>query len=178
MIKQVEEKEAKAEGDKARDNGKKRSRVVSAGFIVRSQGGKYLMGKTTKFPKKRCWTVFKGQQEEGESIIATATRELKEEAGINILRSKNLQLSQSTTPFYSFSMKEKLVYLYLLDDTNGELNDAEFSCNSYWGKDRLPEICEHQWMTLDEMDKVIFPSQRGMVAFLRGSELESNVISD
>ena len=87
--------------DNSRES-KKRDRVVSAGFVVRSKDGKYLLGKTTKFPKEQCWTVFKGQQEKGESLIATATRELKEESGIDILRNTTLQLSQSTSPYQSF----------------------------------------------------------------------------
>ena len=88
-------------------NEKARGRVVSAGFIVRSKDGKYLIGKTTKYPKDQCWTVFKGQQEEGESIIGAATRELREESGIDILRSVELQYSQSTSPFYTFALKER-----------------------------------------------------------------------
>jgi 8-oxo-dGTP pyrophosphatase MutT (NUDIX family) len=154
----------------------KPKRIVSAGFIVRSKDGKYLIGRTTKYPKDQCWTVFKGQQEYGESLIATATRELREEAGIDILRSVPLQLSQSTSPFYSFSMKDKDVILYLLNDETGALDDAKFRCSSDWGPDgdKVPEICEYKWCTLDEMEKLVFPSQRGLVTHLRESRLESS----
>jgi len=150
---------------------KKKKRVVSAGFIVRSQDGKYLVGRTTKYPKDQCWTVFKGQQEAGESLIATATRELREEAGIDILRNADLQLSQSTSPYFSFAMKDKDVILYLLNDEKGVLNDTDFKCQSFWGSNRTPEICEYKWCTLDEMAVLVFPSQRGLVEFLRGVKL-------
>jgi 8-oxo-dGTP pyrophosphatase MutT (NUDIX family) len=149
------------------DRNKKNKRVVSAGFIVRSKDGKYLLGRTTKYPKDQCWTVFKGQQEAGESLIATATRELREEAGIDILRSVDLQLSQSTSSYFEFAMKDKDVVLYLLNDEKGVLDDTKFSCSSYWGTSRTPEICEYQWVTLDEMATMVFPSQRGLVEFLR-----------
>lgn len=142
-------------------------RVVSAGFIVRSKGGKYLIGKTTKYPKDQCWTVFKGQQEYGESLIGTATRELKEEAGVDILSSVPLQLSQSTSQFYSFSMKGKDVILYLLNDENGVLDNFNFECSSWWGPNKTPEISEYKWCTLEEMDKLVFPSQRGLVDYLK-----------
>ena len=154
------------------DNVKKRKRrVVSAGFIVRSQDGKYLLGRTTKYPKDQCWTVFKGQQEDNESLIATATRELKEESGIDILRNVDLQLSQSTSPYFSFAMKDKDVVLYLLNDEKGVLNEKEFSCQSYWGSNKTPEICEYKWCTLDEMQELVFPSQRGLVDYLRTVDL-------
>ena len=151
----------------------KRKRVVSAGFVVRSDDGKYLIGRTTKYPKDQCWTVFKGQQEYGESLIATATRELKEEAGIDILRSPELQLSQSTSPYFSFAMKDKDVVLYLLNDDKGILpKDVEqFKCASYWGPNKTPEICEFKWSSLDEMEELVFPSQRGLVDHLRKSNL-------
>jgi 8-oxo-dGTP pyrophosphatase MutT (NUDIX family) len=149
----------------------KRKRVVSAGFVVRSKDGKYLLGKTTKYPKDQCWTVFKGQQEYGESLIATATRELKEEAGIDILRSMDLQLSQSTSPYFSFAMKDKDVVLYLLNDDKNVLKDTKFRCSSYWGPNKTPEICEYRWCTLDEMASLVFPSQRGLVEHLRKSGL-------
>ena len=147
-------------------------RVVSAGFIVRSQDGKYLLGKTNKFPKAQCWTVFKGQQESGESLIATATRELKEEAGIDILRNVKLQLSQSTSPFYHFAMKDKDVILYLLNDELGVLNDYEFKFSSYWGPNKNPEICEYKWVDLDEMAELVFPSQRGLVDYLKSKSFK------
>jgi ADP-ribose pyrophosphatase YjhB (NUDIX family) len=156
-----------------RDFNKKRKRVVSAGFIVRSKEGKYLLGKTTKYPKEQCWTVFKGQQEYGESLIATATRELREESGIDILRSMDLQLSQSTSPFFSFAMKDKDVILYLLNDDKGILGEdvSKFKCSSYWGPNKTPEIEEFKWCSLDEMAKLVFPSQRGLVEHLKKSPL-------
>jgi len=159
--------EVRRDSEKGSRNERRPKRVVSAGFIVRSQDGKYLIGRTTKYPKDQCWTVFKGQQEYGESLIATATRELKEESGIDILRSVELQLSQSTSPFYTFSMKDKDVILYLLNDTNGVLKNHEMRCASYWGPNKIPEICEYKWCDLDEMEKLVFPSQRGLVEHLR-----------
>jgi predicted NUDIX family NTP pyrophosphohydrolase len=146
-------------------------RVVSAGFIVRSKGGKYLLGRTNKYPKKQSWTTFKGQQEKGESLMATATRELREESGIDILKSVDLQLSQSTSVFFKFSIKEKDVVLYLLNDTKGVLDNMEFNCSSYWGPERTPEICEFKWFTLAEMSDNIFPSQKGLVDYLKSRGL-------
>lgn len=166
---------SREESRKANGNRERKGMTVSAGFIVRSKDGRYLLGRTTKFPKKRCWTVFKGQQEEGESLIYTATRELREESGIDILRKSELQKCQSTVPFHTFLIKEKIVYLYLLIDEEGVLDDFNFSCNSYWGKDRVPEICDHRWFDIDEMESFIFPSQRGLIDKLRDLEKDLSV---
>ena len=68
-------------------------------------------------------------------------------------------------------MKNKDVVLYLLNDTIGELNDKEFTCYSCWGASRTPEICEYKWATLDEMEEMVFPSQKGLVEYLRSSPL-------
>ena len=166
--KQYKKPERQARPERRPRDSKPVKRLISAGFIVRSKDGRILLGQTNKYPKKQCWTVFKGQQEEGESLMATAVRELKEEAGIDILRSKELQLSHSTSPFFTFPMKDKDVVLYLLDDTEDVLKDAEFKCSSYWGPSKTPEICGYQWATYDEMESLIFPSQRGLVKYLRG----------
>jgi len=160
-------------------NVQRNNRVVSAGFIVRSKGGKYLIGRTTKYPKDKCWTVFKGQQERDESLIQTAARELREESGIDILRNETLQLSHSTSPFCSFAMKDKDVVLYLLNDDKGVLDEyalegeegLRFKCSSYWGAQRTPEIAAYKWCTLDEMEELVFPSQRSVVEALRASNL-------
>jgi 8-oxo-dGTP pyrophosphatase MutT (NUDIX family) len=141
--------------------------------VVRSKDGKYLLGRTTKYPKDQCWTVFKGQQERGESLMATAVRELREEAGIDILRNQDLQLSHSTSPFFSFAMKGKDVILYLLNDERDVLKETNFKCSSYWGPNKNPEISEYQWCDLDEMEAMVFPSQRGLVAHLRTVEFSS-----
>ena len=154
-----------------KDRVQSRKRVISAGFVVRSKGGKILLGQTTKYPKKQCWTVFKGQQEEGECLIATAVRELREESGIDILRSKELQMSHSTSPFFTFPMKDKDVILYLLNDDQGVLEEASFKCSSYWGANKAPEICDYKWVTYDEMAEMVFPSQRGLVECLKKSSL-------
>lgn len=141
-------------------------RTVSAGFIIRGKDKKYLLGRAS-YENESAWTVFKGHVEEGESLIEAATRELFEETGVDAASNDKLCKNMSTNPIYQYSMKNKDVYLFFIDDKDGVLDGFDFKCNSFWG-DGNPEILEYKWFDVDEMANVLFRSQRGMVETLKG----------
>jgi len=134
------------------------AKKVSTGFIVVSKDNKILIGKGCN-RSSNCWTVFKGGVEEGESWIETAIRELKEESGIDINSSVVLQKSISTVPVHSYSMRKKDVYLYLLKDDEGILDDFDFCCDSRVEGDGPPEILAYKWVDIDELNDYLFFSQ-------------------
>jgi len=142
-------------------------RLVSSGFIIRGKGKRILLGKADGHKEPYCWTVFKGQIEEGEDLINTAIRELKEESGIDINSDMRLNKNISSNYVYSYNLHHKDVYLFILEDVEGALDSYPFSCSSIWGDTGNPEISNYQWFTVDEMDNYIFPSQRGLVEFLK-----------
>jgi len=144
-------------------------KVVSSGFVVRSKDKKYLMGKP-EYKGNQSWTVFKGQSEGNESLIETAIRELREETAIDINSDQRLQCNISTSPIHKYSMKNKDVYIFLLDDRLGALDGFEFKCDSYWGEEKNPEILDFKWFTADEMMAVVFHSQKGLVEVLKRME--------
>lgn len=145
---------------------KLKPRAISSGFIIRGRDGRYLLGRAT-FENESAWTAFKGHVEEGETLIEAATRELKEETGIDVTLDERLCKSMSTNYVFQYSMKNKDVFLFFLDDKDGALDNVKFECNSFWGNGN-PEILEYKWFELDEMQDILFPSQKGMVPFLRG----------
>jgi len=144
-------------------------RVVSSGFVVKSRDGRFLLGKADGHKEPDCWTVFKGQQEDEETLMDTAIRELKEESGIDISADHRLNKNISTNTIYSYNLRHKDVFLFMLTDKEGVLNNFEFSCSSCWKDDR-PEISDYKWVTLEEMYDHIFPSQRGLIDTLKARE--------
>lgn len=133
---------------------------ISAGFVVRGKSGKILLGRST-FDKDVSWTVFKGGVENGESLLQTAIRELKEESGIDLNSDQRLLSCISSEPFYTYSVNNKIVHLFLLDDVNGILDEYTFCCSSFWEKNN-PEIVDYKWFDVSEINKYVFYSQRSI----------------
>ena len=138
------------------------SKITSAGFAVLSKDNQILLGKAQKYNDKGNWTIFKGQQEEGESLIETAIRELYEESGIDIISDNKLNVNTSSSPFFVFGINDKTVYVYLLRDKDGVLEDFKFNCSSYFG-DNQPEISEYAWFSIKDAMSKVYPSQRGLI---------------
>lgn len=139
---------------------------ISAGFAIMSNDRKILLGKTDKYQKVNNWTIFKGQQENGESLIETATRELKEEANIDIIKDDRLNKNISSSPFFVFGVNDKIVYVYLLIDRESVIKESDLKCNSFWAHN-TPEIQEYKWVNIDEADRFVYPSQRPLIEKLK-----------
>jgi 8-oxo-dGTP pyrophosphatase MutT (NUDIX family) len=150
------------------------NKVISSGFVVKSRDGRYLLGRADGHSEPFCWTIFKGQQEGNETLMDTAIRELKEETGIDVNADHRLNRNISTNPFFTYSLRHKDVYVYMLEDVEGALNDFNFSCSSFW-IDNKPEISEYTWCTIEEMRRKIFPSQRDLVSKLERMEAKKNI---
>jgi predicted NUDIX family NTP pyrophosphohydrolase len=151
----------------------KRNKYISAGFLVECCNGKYLLGKVYGKKSARAFTIFKGGLENDENTMDAAIRELKEEAGINVLADSRLIKNISSKPIFKYTISkknfEKKVIVYLLVDKEGVLDKFKPKCCSYFlidGK-QVPEICEYGWFTLEELPKVLLKSQLGLVKELQ-----------
>ena len=145
------------------------NRKTSVGFVVELRDGRYLFGRATGHKEPNNYTIFKGQIEDGESLIDTAIRELREESGIDVSADDRLNKHISSTPIFTYHMSQKDVIVFLLVDSEGVLDSFEFSCSSFFqidGKD-YPEIDAYKKFTLDELEKVVFSSQLGLVEELK-----------
>jgi len=142
-------------------------KIISSGFIVQCSDGKYLLGKSSKKKDKCCWTLFKGGRIENETLIETAIRELREESGIDIAKDDKLNRNISTNPIYSYSLKDKDIFVFLLVDKDGVLDKFEPFCSSFYKNNNEPEIVEYKKFDLKEMYDCILPSQRGLLEVLK-----------
>jgi 8-oxo-dGTP pyrophosphatase MutT (NUDIX family) len=138
-------------------------REISCGFIIVNNNKKVLLGKTNSGN----YTVFKGKQEKNETFLDTAIRELSEESGIDINILPQLKEYISTEPVFEYHLKNKDVFLFLLEDNLGLLKDFRFKCKSTYGKsEKNLEILGYKWVKIKDMSKHIFPSQKGIKKYL------------
>jgi len=154
---------------------KENMKIVSSGFVVRNQNGQVLLGRVDAHEPPYQYTVFKGQQEEGETLMDTAIRELKEETGIDIAGDHRLNRYISANPIFDYRMRDKTVFLFSLEDVEGALNDFEFKCESMWGNSDQPEIHGYKWVAIEDLHKYLFPSQRGLAKFLQKTHSKETV---
>ena len=71
-------------------------KIVSSGFVILNKREEVLLGRVDAHDPPYQYTVFKGQQEKGESLLDTAIRELQEESGIDVLTEHKLNRYIST----------------------------------------------------------------------------------
>ena len=144
-------------------------KIVSSGFIVKSRRGEILLGQVANHPSPYHYTVFKGQQVEGETLIDTALRELQEETGIDISGDDRLNKNISSNFVYQYHIKGKDVYLFLVEDVEGVLDNFEFYCSSVWGENGELEISDYKWVKIKDLKDYVFPSQRGLATYLQNN---------
>ena len=141
-----------------------KQKTISCGIIIRHRD-KYLLGKQFVRKDNNAWTVFKGGQESDETMLDTAIRELYEESNIEVENRKNI----TSSPIFSYFLNKskKRVFVFLLDDVDGVIyQKQDIKCNSFFKKN-CPEITDYQWFTLDEVEKKLMPSQKGLVYVLK-----------
>lgn len=112
----------------------KKFKTLSVGTIITD--GKYiLLGHATG---TKNWDIPKGRQEEGESNIETAERELLEETGLSFSRDEFVPLGE-----FDFN-KSKNLYLYRIevDDLKEEIKLSDLKCRSYFEKESGEKILE------------------------------------
>lgn len=146
----------------------------SAGFLIKSRGlfllchATQLVADKQKYDGK--WTISKGRCDEGETLLQTAIRELKEETGLDILSYYNL--NHLIYPSNTYIASNRKVSVFFFDDYLGLLLKQPLVCNSiiqghhisrYNGR---PEMDGFDWVPAEEALNMVFPSQKHL--FLGG----------
>jgi putative (di)nucleoside polyphosphate hydrolase len=125
---------------------------VSCGTLVVDDAGRLLLCHVTG---TRSWDIPKGLQDPGETTLAAAVRELREETGLVYPPERFVELGR-----YAYR-KDKELHLYRLD-VGSELASLDaLECQSffphrYTGKP-TPEADGYRWATREEVARLCWP---------------------
>lgn len=147
---------------------------ISAGLAI-IYDNKLLLGHPTNSRWYNSYSIPKGGLEKGESYLDAAIRETSEEVGVNVPKS----LIDKTEHHFSSSSKKykynKTVYYYVvkIDDLSQiGLNDLVIPKNQL----QLKEIDWAGFLSIDEINKRVTPSQTTLINNLIGKGLLENTI--
>lgn len=106
--------------------------VVAAGAVITRRGGREVL--LVHRPKYDDWSFPKGKQDPGEHVLATATREVREETGLSV------QLGRPLPPqFYEVSVDRSKVVNYWVARLDPSTEEPPFIPNS--------EVDEIRWFS-------------------------------
>lgn len=134
----------------------KKEKQRSAGFIIVRERG----GNTWEFLGLRVWgkiDIPKGHVEPGESDIEAAIRECQEEAGINVVPSRDMKWGDI---FYVSERKHKdvIVYLAVTDQDPVILPNPETKQYEHDG---------YHWLSSEQMKRMSYPYLHGAIDWAR-----------
>ncbi|MDQ3215510.1 MAG: NUDIX domain-containing protein [Pseudomonadota bacterium] len=115
-------------------------KIVSCGVIVRRAVGELLLAHATG---SNYWDIPKGVRDAGETSIAAALRELREEAGIALRDDQLLDLG-----LHKY-LPRKDLHLFALDPPVPTLDINACSCSTHYtprhGRREVPEVDAYRW---------------------------------
>ncbi len=120
--------------------------------VLIHKGNQVLLGKRSIEPNFGTWDLPGGFVEAGETAEAGATREAKEETGLDVKITKYLG---SAPDIYGDTLVPTLVFVYAVEVLTGEINAQD-------------DISELKWFDLDNIPKVVaFPTVNTCLDMLR-----------
>ena len=130
-----------------------KSLPVSCGTLIVNRAGQLLLCHVTGTAK---WDIPKGMQDDGETPLAAAIRELREEAGVTVFGAERFQdLGQ-------FDYRpDKRLHLYLVR-SEGDLDDlSALTCTSFFPHHATgmptPEADGYRWAARHELARLCWP---------------------
>ena len=126
----------------------------AGGVVIRFEDGRpqLVVGMRRRERSGVTWTLPKGTPNPGETIEATALREVTEETGLEVRITRSLHAIQYTF-IQSGTRIDKTVHYFLMEPTGGDLarHDHEFA--------------DVRWMDVAEArTRLTFETERGLVA--------------
>jgi 8-oxo-dGTP pyrophosphatase MutT (NUDIX family) len=122
-------------------------RTTCGTFLFDRRGRLLICHPTNADPN--LWTIPKGLHETGENYLEAATRELREEANIDLLAMTDRVAGVYELPRVVYANRQKALQPFVV------VTDATFDARSI----NLPECDEHRWVTLAEASSLLHESQ-------------------
>ncbi len=123
--------------------------VVSCGVIVRRAPGELLLCHATG---RNYWDIPKGVRDDGETSLAAALRELREESGIELDERRLLDLGVHKY------LPRKDLHLFVLNPPDPALSIDHCHCSTYYtpryGTREIPEVDAYRWTRRAEVPEV------------------------
>lgn len=146
-----------------------KKRIVSAGFLIKSSSGKYLIVRPSgKTGTTGGWGVPKGKRDPGEDIFDTAVREVFEETGLHVLTGDVFKIEHRPFHFYTVEANDqqkkqkynKKVFVFrAYCDASVEQYHLECTTMLDCGK---PEVDQFEWVTVEKAHEMVVKSQKGI----------------
>ena len=127
-------------------------RAVSCGTLVVNRQGEILLCHVTG---TQSWDIPKGVQEQGESTLEAARRELREETGLDVEGNRFEDIGD-----FDYR-RDKRLHLYRVWVADDLKNLQSLSCTSYYphfhtGK-MIPEVDAFRWAGRDDIRRLCWP---------------------
>ena len=135
--------------DKSDEYKKKKQRFET--IFIHSDGGEYLLSLVNKAKASGDlqWELPKGRKHYGETDLSCAMREVKEETGIS---EKNYVLLHGVQKEVSFrDMNVRYIHRYFVALLVSEKYDTNNLYLSVGARDKIAEICQMKWMSINDM---------------------------
>lgn len=129
--------------------------IVAAGAMVTNEKGEVLLVKNPR----RGWEFPGGQVENGEDLIQAVTREVKEEAGVDIKVISLAGVYSNTKSYLGWDNKTfvptKVIFDFIAEYIDGELKTSEESIEVGWfEKDQVMDLITEPYIR-DRMNDML-----------------------
>lgn len=143
----------------------------TCGVFIFNRNGDVLICKPTG-ARWNQWSIPKGLRDINESNIDAAVREVEEESGIILDKTKVKFIGT-----YPYKSKKKTLIAYYtgLKEDHTELNLNCISMVHVPGGDPFPEVCEYKWVSIQQAIQYVHETQQKCLEQLESLMLLNNI---
>jgi len=146
----------KMKSPEGKKNLQKKSPAITCGiYLYDVPMRKFLICHATNSAWNK-WTIPKGIKDKNEDPFAAATRELKEETGVDLAKINVLKIYP--LPFAGYKKQNKILQSFLVV-TNSDLSNFQNYCSSTVNK-KFPEIDNWKWVSPELLKGLLHESQQ------------------